>query len=101
MTSLKEHIQGVVTFKTFHDGKKEIDIIPVGNTFSHYREGYIHHVDADGKTGFLEIPTKDGFLIYTTSTGLDIKVPISDIGEATFLNQDKGILFMRYIRKSI
>ena len=101
MASLKEHIQGLVTFKSFHNGEKEINIIPEGSTFSHYREGYIHHIDANGKTEFLEIPTKDGFLIYTTSTGLDIKVPISDIGEATFLNQDKGILFMRYIRKAI
>jgi hypothetical protein len=28
-------------------------------------------------------------------------VPISDIGDATFLSEDKAILFMRYIRKAI
>ena len=28
-------------------------------------------------------------------------VPISDIGNATFLAEDKGILFMRYIRKHL
>ena len=101
MTSLKEHIQGFVTFKSYHNGTEEIDLIPENNKFTHYREGYMHHVDSDGKTGFIEIPNKEGYLIYTTSTGLDVKVPISDIGEATFLNQDKGILFMRYIRKSL
>lgn len=26
-------------------------------------------------------------------------VPVSDIGEATFMDEDKAILFMRYIRK--
>ena len=28
-------------------------------------------------------------------------VPISDIGDATFLAEDKAILFMRYIRKAL
>ncbi len=28
-------------------------------------------------------------------------VPISDIGDATLLSDDKAILFMRYIRKAI
>lgn len=28
-------------------------------------------------------------------------VPIEDIGDATFLAEDKAILFMRYIRKYI
>ena len=28
-------------------------------------------------------------------------VPLEDIGEATLLSEDKGIIFMRYIRKSI
>jgi hypothetical protein len=28
-------------------------------------------------------------------------VPISDTGEASFMNIDKAILFMRYIRKAI
>lgn len=28
-------------------------------------------------------------------------VPINDIGDATFLNTDKAMLFMRYIKKAI
>lgn len=28
-------------------------------------------------------------------------VPIEDIGDATFLNEDKAIIFMRYIRKGL
>jgi hypothetical protein len=43
---------------------------------------------------------KDGSLWYKTEfTGLVFPVPIADIGTATFLLTDKGILFMRYIRK--
>ena len=42
---------------------------------------------------------RDGSLYYQTETGLEFPVPISDIGNATFLNEDKAILFMRYIRK--
>ena len=43
---------------------------------------------------------RDGQLFYkTSSTGLLFPVPISDIGTATFLSEDKAMLFMRYIRK--
>jgi hypothetical protein len=42
-----------------------------------------------------------GNLYYKTETNLLFPVPIEDTGEATFLNQDKGILFMRYIRKHL
>lgn len=38
-------------------------------------------------------------LWYKTEDGFLFPVPIEDVGDATFLNQDKGILFMRYIRK--
>lgn len=41
----------------------------------------------------------DGNLWYKTETNFVFPVPISDIGNATFLDKDKGILFMRYIRK--
>jgi hypothetical protein len=34
-----------------------------------------------------------------TPEDFQFPVPISDIGNATFLSQDKAILFMRYIRK--
>lgn len=40
-------------------------------------------------------------LYYKTETDLVFAVPIEDIGEATFLNEDKAMLFMRYIRKHL
>lgn len=42
---------------------------------------------------------RDGNLYYQTEDGLTFPVPIDDAGSATFLAEDKGILFMRYIRK--
>lgn len=42
---------------------------------------------------------KRGELWYQTESGFDFPVPIEDIGDATFLSEDKGLLFMRYIRK--
>lgn len=43
---------------------------------------------------------RDHNLYYRTGNGvLVFPVPIDDIGNATFLFKDKGILFMRYIRK--
>ncbi len=43
-----------------------------------------------------------GNLYYRTGNGeLLFTVPIEDTGEATFLVKDKGILFMRYIRKTL
>ena len=41
----------------------------------------------------------DGDLWYMTEDGEMFPVPVSDIGTATFLNKDKAILFMRYMRK--
>lgn len=40
-----------------------------------------------------------GNLWYKTETDVLFPVPISDVGDATFLAEDKGIMFMRYIRK--
>lgn len=40
-------------------------------------------------------------LWYETESGFIFPVPIEDIGDATFLAEDKAILFMRYIRKYI
>lgn len=42
---------------------------------------------------------KDGNLYYRTETDLTFPVPIEDIGNATFLKEDKAMLFMRYIRQ--
>lgn len=44
---------------------------------------------------------KDQELWYKTESSLCFPVPISDIGSATFLAQDKAMLFMRYIRKHL
>lgn len=42
---------------------------------------------------------RSGNLWYKTECGFIFPVPISDIGDATFRNEDKAILFIRYIRK--
>ena len=44
---------------------------------------------------------RNGELFYKTECGFEFPVPIHDIGNATFLAEDKAILFMRYIRKYI
>ncbi len=44
---------------------------------------------------------RDGQLWYDTECGFEFPVPTSDAGTATFLAQDRAILFMRYIRKHI
>jgi hypothetical protein len=44
---------------------------------------------------------RDGELWYETECGFRFPVPISDVGTATFLAQDRAILFMRYIRKQL
>jgi hypothetical protein len=42
---------------------------------------------------------RDGHLWYATECGFEFPVPISEAGTATFLAEDRAILFMRYIRK--
>lgn len=42
---------------------------------------------------------RDQSLYYKTEAGLLFPVPIEDIGNATFLAEDKAIYFMRYIRQ--
>lgn len=45
---------------------------------------------------------RDGEMWYETDNGFLFPVPIHDakeIGNATFMRNDKAILFMRYIRK--
>ena len=41
---------------------------------------------------------RSGELWYKTEDGFDFPVPINDTGNAVFKNEDKAILFMRYIR---
>jgi hypothetical protein len=42
---------------------------------------------------------RDGQLWYSTECGFEFPVSISEAGTATFLAEDKAILFMRYIRR--
>ncbi|MBU2759049.1 hypothetical protein [Acidithiobacillus sulfurivorans] len=44
---------------------------------------------------------KEGNLWYQTECGFEFPVPVEDAGTATFLPEDKAMLFMRYIRKHI
>jgi len=44
---------------------------------------------------------RENQLFYQTEDGFEFPVPIEDIGNATFLAEDKAILFMRYIRKHL
>jgi hypothetical protein len=41
---------------------------------------------------------RDNELWYVTDSGFTFPVPAKDVGTATFLRDDKAILFMRYIR---
>ena len=42
---------------------------------------------------------RDGALWYNTEFNELFPVPVEDVGNATFLAEDKAILFMRYMRK--
>jgi hypothetical protein len=42
-----------------------------------------------------------GNLYYRTESGLEFAVPISDTGNATFPAEEKGMMFMRWIRKHL
>ena len=42
---------------------------------------------------------RDGQLWYGTECGFEFPVPLVEAGTATFLAEDRAILFMRYIRK--
>ncbi|ACK77999.1 hypothetical protein RU820_05600 [Acidithiobacillus ferrooxidans] len=44
---------------------------------------------------------KENTLWYETECGFSFPVPVEDTGTATFLPEDKAMLFMRYIRKHI
>lgn len=63
------------------------ELIKNDNTvrFSFYRAGNLYYTVKDIKNGnYFRFP-----------------VPISDVGDATFLSEDRAMLFMRYIRKAI
>ena len=44
---------------------------------------------------------RDGDLWYETECGFRFPVPIREAGTATFLAEDRAILFMRYIRRHL
>jgi hypothetical protein len=44
---------------------------------------------------------KNNDLWYVSETGFEFPVPIDDVGDGTFLAEDKALLFMRYIKKHI
>ena len=44
---------------------------------------------------------REGELIYETECGFVFPVPLADVGNATFMAEDKALLFMRYIRKHL
>lgn len=52
--------------------------------FSEYRKGNLWYMARDDQDNILTFP-----------------VPIEDVGDATFMDVDKGIYFMRYIRKHL
>lgn len=43
---------------------------------------------------------RDGKLFYKTDSGFMFEVPVDDAGTGTFKASDKGIFFMRWIRKA-
>lgn len=51
--------------------------------FSHYRAGHLYY----------NVPIEQDQYCFP--------VPVEDIGDATFLNSDKAIIMMRYIRKAL
>lgn len=52
-----------------------------------------------GKVHFLYY--RANHLWYKCDNDFTFPVPISDIGDATFMAEDKAILFMRYIRRQL
>lgn len=44
---------------------------------------------------------RKGELFYQTECGFEFPVPTNDTGDASFLAEDKAMMFMRYIRKHI
>jgi len=52
-------------------------------TFSHYRAGYLY------------------YNVVVNDVKYSFPIPLDDVGDATMLNEDKAIILMRYIRKSL
>ena len=54
-------------------------------------------VGGEKKVHFLYYKQQE--LWYRTDCGFEFPVPIEDAGDGVFLNEDRAMLFMRYIRK--
>lgn len=70
-----------------------------GGGFPPNRSSIKDMVGGDRKVSFTFYRDKN--LWYVTECGFEFPVPIEDIGNATFLNEDRAMLFMRWIRKHI
>ena len=44
---------------------------------------------------------REGHFIYETDDGFQFPVPLTDIGTATLLAEDKALFFMRWIRRQL
>lgn len=66
--------------------------------FTHYRNGELWYEVLRTRE-----PLPGGEHLFTISdpVGFSFPVPITDCGDATFLVEDKALLFMRYIRKHL
>lgn len=44
---------------------------------------------------------RKGELYYRTENGFQFRVPVEDTGDGIFLNEDKAMMFLRYIKKEL
>ena len=71
--------------QTLIQGKMTVKEIVKDNKvqFSHYRAQHLY------------------YLVTVEDVKYSFPVPLEDVGDATFLNEDKAIIMMRYIRKAL
>lgn len=101
--SLLDHTRShqKVNFIGYHDGEKRIEHGDAAN-FVQYRKGVLTYKDGTlDKVERFTVPQDKGYLIYRTETGITFEVPISDIGDATFLATDSANLFRRYLHDAV
>lgn len=63
--------------------------------FQRYRKGVLYY------TVYATVADGESYTGGTITAAYTFPVPLSDVGDATLLRQDKSILFMRWIRKAI
>lgn len=57
----------------------------------------LDHVKGDQKVHFRFY--RDGQFHYITDSGFEFPVPLTDVGSATLLAEDRALIFMRWIRR--